>query len=226
MTMAHVLGEPVERPSGLVEKIKSGAYFSQATWAACDVNGVADPGRRLADKIRPLSNKNAPFVGISFVAETTDKATACLAQVINEVSLAQDKLAGPTLVAKRSQLDEMKRRLNLMQASDAAADKLQLTSEINHQQFAVQSLWLSAAISRHEAERDLARRIADLEIKLTAPLTHPTRLVSAIYAPPIPLGTPVWALILGAFVAGIFLAVVGIVLRAQLPSRPLDRSAP
>lgn len=221
LMMAHVLGEPVESPLVLVEKIKSGTYFSQAAWAECGVSELADSGRKLAEKMRPLPNKNAPFVGLSFVAQTTEKATACLAQVINEVTRAQDQLARPTIVAKRSQLDEMKRRLNLMRASDAVAEKLQLTSEINHQQFTVQSLWLSAAIARHDAERDLARRIADLEIKLTVPLTHPTRLVPAIYAPPIPLGPPVWVLIVGAFVAGIFMALVGIVLRAQMRSRPL-----
>ncbi len=222
LMMAHVLGDPVENPSVLVEKVKSGTYFSKAAWAACGVSEAADPGRRLADKIRPISNRNAPFVGVSFTAQTTDKATSCVAQVVSEVTLAQDKMAQPTLVAKRAQLDEMKRRLNLMHASGSAAEKLQLTSEINHQQFAMQSLWLSAAVSRHEAERDLARRIADLEIKLTAPLTHPARLVSAIYAPPIPLGPPVWALVLGAFAAGVVVSALAVGVRAQFKSGRRD----
>ncbi len=219
LTMAHVMGDPVEGPAVLVEKIKSGTYFSQAAWAACGMSDVADPGRRLADKIHPVSNRNAPFVGISFVAQSTDMAAACVAQVISEVTSAQDKLVQPVVVSKRAQLEEMKRRLALLQASDLALEKMQVVSEVNNQQFHVQSLWLSAAMSRHEAERELARRIADLEIKLTAPLTHPTRLVSAIYAPPIPLGPPAWAVFLAAFLVGSVLAAGLIWMRLLAKSR-------
>ena len=225
LTMAHVLGSPVEGPAVLVEKIKTGTYFSEAAWEVCGLSKSKDPGRQLASSLRPVSNKNAPFLGLSFTASTTNIAIACLAQVITEITLAQDKQAQLTLVPKRAQLGEMRQRLATIRESVLSAEKPQVASEINHQPFAVQSLWLSAAISRRAADRDLARRIADLEIRLTAPLTHPTRLISDIYAPPIPLGPPTWLVLLGAFLTGVLLSAGGFWLRFRWQSVSHDKLA-
>ncbi len=205
LTMAHVLGAPVETSLVLVEKIKSGTYFSPSAWAACGVDDSSDPGRKLADKIHPVSNRNAPFIGLSVTGNTTDGAMSCLALVIAEISAAQDALSRPTLAAKRGQLEEMRQSLVVMKASDNAAEKLQSGTGVNQQQFAIQTLWLSAAIARREVMRDLHRQIVDLEINLSAPLTHPSRLVSPIYAPPIPAGPPAAIILLCVFLAGVLL---------------------
>lgn len=217
LTMAHVMGEPVESPAVLAEKIKSGTYFSPQAWAACGMADAPDPGRALAQKITPVANRNAPFVSFTLVSPSTALSTSCLVQVVDEVIATQQKLALPVLTTKKTELSELKGRLQILRESDLGYGKLQPASEISNQQFAAQSLWLHTAMARLEASRALAHRITELEIRLTAPLTQSAKLVSPIYAPSIPLGPPPWAVLLAALLIGLALASGFFLLRIQRP---------
>ena len=114
--MAMVANSPVEAPAQVVEKMKLPLYFSSATWTACDTDEDTTPSRTLAKKLNPLLNKNAPFIGLSYRAESPESAKNCLQAVLEDVRYKQALLADPIIKQKQVFLGTLKEKLEAAEA--------------------------------------------------------------------------------------------------------------
>jgi len=93
LQMAVVANTPVEAPAVLLEKMKLPTYFSVETLNACKMTDSTNPGAELSKQLKPLVNKNAPFITTSFRAPSTDEAKTCLQAVLADVRSQQKILA-------------------------------------------------------------------------------------------------------------------------------------
>ncbi len=202
LMVAHVVGEAIESPAALAEKIKSGTFFTRQTWSACGLNDQRQPGQLLGQRLRPYPNKNAPFVELSFTDTSRERSVACLAKVVEEVVGTQNRLAEPVLNNKHKQLAELKQRLATLRKTVEVMDGSPVASGLNHKEFLMHSLWLSVAMVKQAQMRDLSRRVDDLELQLASSRTHSAKLVSPIYAPITPVGLQPWKLLLAGGIAG------------------------
>ncbi len=110
--MAMVANTPVEAPAVLLEKMKLPTYFSVVTLKACDLMEAANPGSDLSKQLKPLVNKNAPFITTSFRASSTDEAKTCLQAVLADIRSQQKILTEPIIEQKQSHLSNLKERLS------------------------------------------------------------------------------------------------------------------
>jgi len=111
--MATVMGEQVQTPAVLVEKMSLPLYFSPLTLEACGSDGGLNSQAKFVDKIKPSINKSAPMVSFVTQAPSSQEAKACLNGVIAEVYNNQDAIAKPLLQQKKQKLRQLSDKLKL-----------------------------------------------------------------------------------------------------------------
>jgi len=203
--MAQVAGNPVESPSILLEKIKMPLYFSQPVWDACDTHEDLTPSRKVAEKIKPLLNKTAPFIAFSVQSKSTQEAKECLNAVIAEIQIKQAEIATPILEQKKTQLEQLNEKLKFAEEISKVFTPTKLTENFPDGQFSSRALNLSTTLGNAREIKDLRNAINDLEVMLREPYTKSTYLPSPMYAPEFPLSKrPVFTfsfcLLLGIFI--------------------------
>jgi LPS O-antigen subunit length determinant protein (WzzB/FepE family) len=193
---ARVVGNDVENINVLAEKMRSPTYYSQNTFAACDVLGSVNPAQSLVDGLKPNVAKASSFVSVSFKSKSTDTSINCLNAVLNDVIESQDTLSKPILeraindlsqakqryeTAKTKQEQELKQNRERLQL---AKDKLNTarnfiskfennTTRFNFkdEQFSASSLLLSTILSKQNEIKDLQFQINELEMKVQSAIT-------------------------------------------------------
>lgn len=181
--MAQVAGNSVESPVVLLEKIKLPLYFSQAVWQACDTHEDTKPSTKVAEKIKPVLNKSAPFIAFTVQGKTPNEAKECLNAVITDIQTKQAEIAKPILEQKKIQLQQLQEKLQLAEATSKIFSPTKLTESFPDSQFASRALVLSTTIGNAREIKDLRNAISDLETSLAEPYTKPTHLPTPIYAP-------------------------------------------
>ena len=205
----------VARPLG--RKLELPGYFSSAVISACGITDRHEPEKVLVKKMKLQVNRNAPFVAISVAAPTATQAEACIAAVIVEIAKRQDEISRPIIVAKQTELADLKIRIETTRAQKNIALNLLLASQRQRQLTGFEAMWMSTATKQEVKLRELIKRTPELEILLTSPLTQPTKLLSPIYAPEVRASMSPWLLLSLSLAAGVLLALVVLVLRVKLP---------
>jgi uncharacterized protein involved in exopolysaccharide biosynthesis len=212
--VAQVLGKPLESPAILAERIKLPTFFSSAASAACGTSDEREPGYALSRRLKIQVNRNAPFIALSVADTTNTQAAACLAAVIADIEKEQEKLIRPTILAKQSQLAELKKRIEMIRSEKQLTIKTSLALQPQMADFAKQSLRMVTDLNREKELRELIMRATELQIKLTPPLTQPTTLASQIYAPAIRASMSPWLFLLLSMIAGVLLAAALVFFKA------------
>ena len=158
--MAMASGEPVEAPAILLEKLKLPLYFSQKVWNACDTNEELTPSRKVSEKIKPLLNKSAPFIGFSVQSPSLQEATECLNAVIFDISAKQAELAKPILDQKKLQITQLEEKLKL---AEETATWLKKSQQHIPYQRAVHDLMQDKAVWRKWKLMNIFNRYPDAE---------------------------------------------------------------
>lgn len=210
--MAQVAGNSVESPSILLEKIKLPLYFSQPVWDACDTREDLTPSKKVAEKIKPLLNKSAPFIAFTVQAKSTQEAKECLTAVITEIQSKQAEIAKPILEQKKIQLEQLNEKLRLAEETSKVLAPTKLTENFPDSQFASRALILSTTLGNAREIKDLRNTINDIEVSLLEPHTKPTFLPTPIYAPEVatnkrPLFTVGICLVVGILI-GLLITVI------------------
>ncbi len=185
LEMASVLGEPVEKPAVLVEKMKLPLYFSRPTLVACRAEDELAPGRNLANDLKPQHNKQAPLVSFSYVSDSPEAAAQCLDAVYNEIRDKQTELARPTIEAKTMRLKLLKEKRAATQAIMDLLPQTKSALNTNDAKFSASALLLATVLKKEEEMRELGTEIADLEALLAEPQTRMTLMAAPIYSPAI-----------------------------------------
>lgn len=193
---ARVVGNEIERINVLAEKMRSPTYYSQNTFAACDVLDSINPAQSLVDGLKPNVAQASSFVSISFKSKSTDTSINCLNAVLNDVIESQNALSKPILdrvindlnqakqryeTAKTKQEQELKQNKERLQiAKDKLKAALNFISKFesdttrfnfNDEQFSASSLLLSTILSKQNEIKDLQFQINQLEMKVQSAIT-------------------------------------------------------
>ncbi len=216
--MAMATGNPVETPTVLLEKIKLPLYFSQAAWTACDTQEDKYPSRKIVEKIKPILNKSAPFIGLSVQAPSTQEAKECLQAVIFDIAAKQAELAKPILDQKRTQITQLEEKLQLAEEVAKSLSPNKLGTNFTDTQFASRALILATTLSNSREIKDLTNQINDAKVSLEEPQTKPTSMPTPMYAPEFAVNKrPVFTLGI-SLVLGIFIGLLVTGFRKILPS--------
>lgn len=181
--MAQVAGSAVESPTILLEKIKLPLYFSPTVWNACDTHEDLTPSRKVAEKIKPVLNKSAPFIAFTVQGKSTQEAKECLNAVIADIQIKQAEIAKPILEQKKIQLEQLNEKLKLAEETSKFFAPIKLTENFPDNQFASRALILSTTLGNAREIKDLRNAINDIEISLIEPHTKSTFLPTPMYAP-------------------------------------------
>lgn len=203
--MAMATGTPVEAPAILLEKLKLPLYFSENVWNACDTHEESTPSRKVAEKIKPILNKSAPFIGFSVQAKSVQEAKECLNAVIFDITVKQAELAKPILDQRKTQITQLEEKLKLAEENAKVLTPNKLETNFPDTQFASRALVLATTLSNSREIKDLTNQINDARVSLEEPQTKATSLASPIYAPEFavnkrPIFTLGLCVILGIFI--------------------------
>jgi hypothetical protein len=197
--MAMVASNPVESPAVLLEKMKLPTYFSVGTLNACNMTDSTNPGADLSKELKPLVNKNAPFITTSFRAPSTDEAKTCLQAVLADVRSQQKILAEPIIKQKQSHLSNLKERLSTAEQVAKYLSSQKQDFQFKDDKFSANALILATRLTKDTEIKDLRNQIVDLEISLTPMFSSPHKVA------------PSRSLILAiALMAGFMLGVFGV----------------
>lgn len=211
--MAMVANSPVETPSLVVEKMKLPLYFSASTWDVCDTDQEMTPSRTLAKKLNPILNKNAPFIGLSYRAESPDAAKKCLLAVLDDFRNKQQIIADPIIKQKQTYLLTLKDNHAAAEAVAKFFTSQKQDMQFKDDRFSANALILATRLSKENEVKDLRNQIVDLEISLTPPQTQETFLAAPLFASPQKVA-PSKSLILAiALMAGFMLGIFGVLVR-------------
>lgn len=208
--MAMVANSPVEAPAVLLEKMKLPLYFSQTTWAKCDTDQDLTPSRTLAKKLNPVLNKQAPFIGFSFRANSTLESQACLLAVLEDVQQKQSLLSAPIIEQKKSYLQTLKAKLATAEQVNQYLNAQKRDFKFKDERFSANALILATSLNNGKEINDLRNQITELEISLSPPQTQDTFLAAPVYASqqavaPKKVLVISLALLIGVFAALLFL---------------------
>jgi len=210
LQMAVVANTPVEAPAVLLEKMKLPTYFSVGTLNACNMTDSTNPGADLSKELKPLVNKNAPFITTSFRAPSTDEAKTCLQAVLADVRSQQKILADPIIKQKQSYLSNLKERLSTAEQVAKYLSSQKQDFQFKDDKFSANALILATRLTKDTEIKDLRNQIVDLEISLTEPQTRETFLAAPMFSSPHKVA-PSRSLILAiALMAGFMLGVFGV----------------
>ena len=215
--MARVAGEQVESPAVLLEKLKLPLYFSLATLQACGADGGLSSEAKFVDKIKPSINKSAPMVSFVSKAPSTQEAKACLSAAIADVSNNQDAIVKPLLQQKKQEIQQLSEQLKRLEE----IKKIFFEPKGNNETYAhfpfrnlMQMYYLAPTFTQIF---DFQMKISNLELKLIAPQTHPTLLVSPVYTYEVSFNKRPFFILVLSFAMGVFLGVLVTGLMRLLP---------
>jgi len=180
--MAMVNNTPIEAPNLVVEKMKLPLYFSPNTWAVCDTEQEMTPSRTLAKKLNPILNKNAPFIGLNYRADSPDEAKACLQAVLEDIRSKQKLLAEPVIKQKQTYLATLKDKLAAAEEVTKYLSSQNQSLQFKDEKFSAHALLLATRLNKDNEIKDLRNQIVDLEISLKPPQTQETYLAAPLYA--------------------------------------------
>jgi hypothetical protein len=207
--MATVVGEPVETPARLLEKMKLPMYFSTATLQACGTDGGLSSQSKFVDKIKPSINKSAPMVSFVTQAPSSQEAKACLNAAIADVSSKQDAIANPLLSHKKQKLIQLGEQLKIAEETGKSLPSFRLNNNMNDTQSMASVLVLTLKKTNDAEINDLRLQISSLQYELIEPKTRPTYLVNTIFATGVAVNKRSSLFILGLCLAlGVFLGLL------------------
>lgn len=197
-----IVASPVESVAVLAEKMKVPTYYSADTIQACQLEKVVNPADALVKRLNPSVARNSTYVSLSFKAESTAIASACLESVLKDVAANQAQLAKPMisnleadlasaeqqLKADTTERDQLLKqnpeRLKVAQTKLAAAEKFvetfsrdPSTVKSTDPQFSSSAIILPALIAKQTEIKDLEELIDSLKLSVAANMTDKDKAV-------------------------------------------------
>ncbi len=210
LQMAVVANTPVEAPAVLLEKMKLPTYFSVGTLNACKMTDSTNPGADLSKELKPLVNKNAPFITTSFRAPSTDEAKTCLQAVLADVRSQQKILAEPIIKQKQSHLSNLKERLSTAEQVAKYLSSQKQDFQFKDDKFSANALILATRLTKDTEIKDLRNQIVDLELALSEPQTRETYLAAPMFSSPHKVAPSRILILAIALMAGFMLGIFGV----------------
>ncbi len=214
--VAKVANADVEAPNILLEKLKMSMYYSTKTFSECNVENTAEPGKAIANGLKPTLAKGAPIISISYKDTNIEDAKRCLESVLSDIRTNQNEIAKPILEQKKNQLSNLKQKLESAEQITKLLSSKKPNFDFSDSKFSASTLLLATTLSKENEVKDLRAQINDLEIALAEPQTKETYLTTPINAPNIRVEPKRSLIALGSVIGGMFLAIMFLILRKSL----------
>ncbi len=211
--VAKVANADVEAPNILLEKLKMSMYYSQKTFSECNVENTTEPGKSIANGLKPTLAKGAPIISISYKDRNIDDAKKCLESVLSDIRTNQNEIAKPIFEQKKNQLSNLKQKLESAEQITKLLSSKKPNFDFSDSKFSASTLLLATTLSKENEVKDLRTQINDLEIALAEPQTKETYLTTPINAPNIRVEPKRSFIALGSIIGGIFLAIGFLIVR-------------
>ena len=211
--VAKVANADVEAPNILLEKLKMSMYYSQKTFTECNVENTIEPGKAIANGLKPTLSNGAPIISISYKDKNIDDAKKCLESVLNNIRTNQNEIAKPILEQRKNQLSNLKQKLESAEQITKLLSSKKPNFDFSDSKFSASTLLLATTLSKENEVKDLRTQINDLEIALAEPQTKETYLTTPINAPNIRVEPKRSLIALGSIVGGVFLAIGFLIVR-------------
>jgi LPS O-antigen subunit length determinant protein (WzzB/FepE family) len=205
--VAKVANADVEAPNILLEKLKMSMYYSTKTFSECNVENTTEPGKAIANGLKPTLAKGAPIISISYKDKNIDDAKKCLESVLSDIRTNQNEIAKPIFEQKKNQLSNLKQKLESAEQITKLLSSKKPNFDFSDSKFSASTLLLATTLSKENEVKDLRTQINDLEIALAEPQTKETYLTTPINAPNIRVEPKRSFIALGSIIGGIFLAI-------------------
>jgi hypothetical protein len=197
-----ILKTSVESSAVLVEKMKLPTYYGDATIKACDLTDEVNPAQVLVRGLNPNVARNSTYVTVTFKAESSAIAAACLESVLKDVVANQAHLTQPRInslevelanaeqelqsniterdqqrIKNREKLSVSKSKLAEAESFVEQFSKDSLTFKFGDQQFSATALLLTTLIGKQNEIKDLVIQINALELEVAANMTDKDQAV-------------------------------------------------
>jgi LPS O-antigen subunit length determinant protein (WzzB/FepE family) len=214
--VAKVANTDVEAPNILLEKLKMSMYYSQKTFSECNVENTIEPGKAIANGLKPTLAKDAPIISISYKDKNIDDAKKCLESVLNDIRINQNEIAKPIFEQKKNQLSNLKQKLESAEQIIKLLPTKKPNFDFSDSKFSASTLLLATTLSKENEVKDLRAQINDLEIALTEPQTKETYLTTPINAPNIRVEPKRSLITVGLIIGSMFLVVMFLIVKKSL----------
>jgi hypothetical protein len=211
--VAKVANSDVEAPNILLEKIKMPMYYSTKTTVECGVDKSIEPGKAIANKLKPTLVKGTPIISVSYKDKNIDEAKKCLESALNDIRTNQNEIAKPILETKKNQLTNLKQKLETAERITKILSAKTLNFDFSDSNLTASTLWLAATLGKENELKDLRTQINDLEIALAEPQTKETYLTTPINAPNIRVEPKRFQIALGSVIGGAILVFGFLIVR-------------
>lgn len=205
---ALVAGQPVETSAVLIEKLKQPTYYSQNTLKQCGQHGLPLEASTLAKELKLSVVKSSPLINLSYRSSSTDSSIRCLEAILQDIQQNQDSLPKSLLVARESQLQQMKQQLETSEKVNH-----QLMEKFSGKGTEDSALVSSIILSRSNEIADLRRTINFQEADLLPPQTQQASMATPIYAPDAAVYPKKVPTIAGGFFGGTLLGILWLLAR-------------
>ncbi|MDI9333299.1 MAG: hypothetical protein QM533_02870 [Cytophagales bacterium] len=211
--VAKVTNTDVEAPNILLEKLKMSMYYSPKTFSECNVENTIEPGKEVANGLKPTLIKGAPIISISYKDKNIDDAKKCLESVLNDIRAHQNEIAKPIIEQKKNQLSNLKQKLESAEQITQLLSSKKPNFDFSDSKFSASTLLLATTLSKETEVNDLRAQINDLEIALSEPQTKETYLTTPINASNIRVEPKISLIALGSVIGGLILAIGFLIVR-------------
>jgi LPS O-antigen subunit length determinant protein (WzzB/FepE family) len=214
--VAKVANADVEAPNILLEKLKMSMYYSTKTLSECNVENTAEPGKAIANGLKPTLANGAPIISISYKDKNIEDAKKCLESVLSDIRTNQNEIVKPILEQKKNQLSNLKQKLESAEQITKLLSSKKPNFDFSDSKFSASTLLLATTLSKENEVKDLRTQINNLEIALAEPQTKETYLTTPISTPSIRVEPKRSLIALGSVIGGMFLAIMFLILRKSL----------
>ena len=211
--VAKVANADVEAPNILLEKLNMSMYYSQKTFTECNVENTIEPGKAIANGLKPTLSKGAPIIIISYKDKNIDNAKKCLESVLNDIRTNQSEIAKPIFDQKKNQLLNLKQKLESAEQITKLLYSKTLNFDFSDSKFSASTLLLATTLSKENEVKDLRVQINDLETALAESQTKEAYLTTPINAPNVRVEPKRSLIVLGSVIGGVFLAIGFLIVR-------------
>lgn len=206
--VAKVAGIDVETPSTLLEKLKMPMYYSAATYSACNVMEMIEPGEVIANNLKPTLSKISPIINFSYKEKSPKDAEKCVESIFNDIRNKHNSLAKPILENKKNQVMNLKKKLDATGRFVKVPPDNNLIFDSSDSKFSASVLLLATTIDKQNELKDLHSRISELEISLLEPETMEASLIAPIYVPKQKVSPKFSLILIGGSIVGLFLGLL------------------
>ena len=215
--VAKVANTDVEAPNILFEKLRMSMFYSQKTFSECNVENTKEPGKAIANGLKPTLALGTPFLSISYKEKNIDDAKKCLESVLNDIRTNQNEIVKPILELKKNQLSNLKQKLESAEQITKLLSSKKPNFDLSDSQFSASTLLLLATtLSKENEVKDLRTKINDLEILLAEPQTKETYLITPINAPNTRVEPKRSLIAFGSVIGGVLLTISYLIVSREL----------